>query len=182
MRRPVFLTVLAALVAGGMVATAIAAGPTFRDRDTFSETDTNFCGTEQTVLVDGTVVANGWIGTTGGDPDQLLKLTLNLQITYTNPANGLAVIERWSELETNAIISGTEDAAHTHEFSNTGLKAMLKLADGRVLTRDAGSITYRVSFDADDNFTGVEVVSLHGPHPAFFADLFCPIMIDALGL
>jgi hypothetical protein len=52
---------LAVLVPG----TAVAAGPTFRDRGTFSEVDTDFCGTGQTVLIDGNVVANGWIGTTG---------------------------------------------------------------------------------------------------------------------
>jgi hypothetical protein len=92
------------------------------------------------------------------------------------------VIERWSELETNLIISGTEDAAQTHEFSNTGLKATLKLANGRVLTLDAGTIVYRASFDADDNFTGLEVVSVHGPHPGFFEDRFCPVIVPALGL
>lgn len=177
---------IAAIVVGAValvaVASAVAAGPTFRDRASFSEVDPDFCGTGMTVLVDGTIVANGWIGTTGGDPDQVLKLTLNLHITYTNPVNGAQVVERWSEVQTNEIIEGTEDAAHTHEFTENGLKATLKLAHGGVLTRDAGSLTYRVSFDADDNFTGLEVVSVHGPHPGFFEDLFCSTVTDALGL
>jgi hypothetical protein len=157
-------------------------GPTFRDRDQFTDVDTNFCDTGATVLIDGTAVANGWIGETGGDPDQLLKLTLNLHITYTNPLNGNAVVERWSTVQRNEIIAGTEAGAHTHEFTETGLKATLRLANGGVLTRDAGSLTYRVSFDAADNVVGVDVGPVHGPHPGFFEDLFCPTVIEALDL
>jgi hypothetical protein len=55
-------------------------------------------------------------------------------------------------------------------------------AHGGILTRDAGSITYKVSFDEDDNFTGLEVVAVHGPHPGFFEDPFCSTVVPALGL
>jgi hypothetical protein len=182
MRKRTLVALVVALVTLAAIASAAAQGPTFRERATFSEVDSDFCGTGATVLVDGRIVVNGWIGETGGDPDQLLKLVFNIHVTYTNPANGRAVGERWSDVETNEIIEGLESGPHTHEFSATGLKAMLKLKHGRVLTRDAGSITWRISFDADDNVTGFEVVSVHGAHPGFFDDLFCPIVTDALGL
>lgn len=176
------IVVLGMLAALAVVTTATAGGPTFRDRIAFSDVDPDFCGSGKTVLVDGRVVANGWIGESGGDPSQLLKLTFVITVTYTNPANGLAVVERWSDLETNVIVEGLEEGVHTHEFTNTGLKAMLKLARGGVLTRDAGSITYRLSFDADDNVTSVEIVALHGTHPAFFDDLFCSVVTEAIDL
>ncbi|HSI97314.1 MAG TPA: hypothetical protein VK926_03045 [Gaiellaceae bacterium] len=176
------IVLVAALVALAGVASAAAQGPTFRERASFSEVDADFCGTGKTVLIDGKLVVNGWIGETGGDPDQVIKLILNIHVTYTNPANGRAVVERWSQLETNEIVEGQESGPHTHEFSNTGLKAMLKLKNGGVLTRDAGSITFRVSFDENDDFVGLEVVSIHGPHPGFFEDLFCSTVTDALGL
>lgn len=134
------------------------------------------------MLVDGRFSAIGWFGETGGDPDQLLKLVFNLSLTYTKPVNGAAVVERWSELETNEIVDGLEGQVHTHEFSNTGLKATLKLAQGGVLTHDSGRIVYRITFDASGNETAFEVVADHGDHPGFYDDLFCSTVVDALDL
>jgi len=59
---------------------------------------------------------------------------------------------------------------------------MIKLANGPVLTRDAGTIVYRVSFDANGDFAGLEVVADRGDHPGFYDDRFCSTMVDALGL
>ena len=75
----------------------------------------------------------------------------------------------------------TEDAAHTHRFVENGLRAKLKLANGGVLTHDSGQIVYEVSFDADNNFLGVDVISVHGPHPAFESDIWCESALKALG-
>lgn len=180
MARRALLAALAVVLV--LPAAAAGGGPEIRDRDSFSEVDPNFCGTGQEVLVEGTVVFNGWIGETGGDPNQVLKLTLNQHITFTNPDTGVSVVERWSFAGTNVIVVGTEAGAHTHEFTENGLKATLKLANGRVLTRDAGSLTYRISFDANDNVTGLEVVDMNGPHPGFEEDLFCSTVVEALGL
>ena len=165
-------------------AAAFAAGPAFQERETFSEEDTNFCGTGETVLVEGTESFKAWIGTTGGDPTQEIKFTLNRHITYTNPDTGASVVERWSMMSTNEIVSGLESGVHTHEFVERGLKAMFRLKNGGLLTRDAGSLTYRVTFDAADQMTGFEVVSVRGPHPgfAFEGDLFCDTLVPALGL
>jgi hypothetical protein len=166
----------------GIPAAALADGPDIRDRDSFSEVDLDFCGTGERVDIEGTVVFNAWIGETGGDPTQEIKRTLNLHITYTNPDTGAAAVERWSTAGTNEIVVGTEAGAHTHEFIERGLKATLKLANGRLLTRDAGSLTYRVSFDAADNEVGFELVDMNGPHPGFVEENFCSLLVPALGL
>ena len=166
----------------GLPAAALAGGPDIQDRGSFEEVDSDFCGTGEEVLVEGTFVFNGWIGETGGDPNQLIKSTLTQSITFTNPDTGAAVVERWSFSATNEIVAGTEAGPHTHEFTENGLKATLRLENGGLLTRDAGSLTYRVSFDADDNVTGFELVDMNGPHPGFEEDLFCSIVVPALGL
>ena len=51
---------------------------------------------------------------------------------------------------TNEIVSGLESGVHTHEFVESGLKATFKLSHGGLLTRDAGSLTYRITFDEND--------------------------------
>ncbi len=61
------------------------------------------------------------------------------------------------------IVTGQESGPHTHEFTANGLRGKLQAANGRVLLRDAGSATYRVSFDENDEFTGLEIVSVRGP-------------------
>jgi hypothetical protein len=135
-------------------------------------------------IIEGTVVANVWIGTNGGDPTQQVKATVNLRITYTNPDTGASVVEHWAFVSTNEIVSGLESGVHTHEFVERGLKAKFKLAKGGLLTRDAGNLTYRVTFDANDEVIDFEVVSIRGPHPAFESegDFFCSTLVPALGL
>ena len=157
-------------------------GPAFHDHGTFSDQDTDFCGTGKTVDVSGRFNFKTWIGETGGDPTQDLKTTFNFSNTITNPVNGRSVVDSSAGSITNEIVVGEEAGAHTHRLVENGLRAKLKLANGRVLTHDAGQIIYDVSFDADDNFLGVEVISVHGPHPAFESDIWCEKAIEALGL
>ena len=111
-----------------------------------------------------------------------MKAVIKLRTTYTNPDNGVSVVEHWAFSRTNEIVSGLESGVHTHEFVERGLKATFKLANGRLLTRDAGSLTYRITFDEDDEEVDFEVVSIRGPHPAFEEDLFCSTLVPALGL
>ena len=166
----------------GIPAAALADGPDIRDHDAFTEVDPDFCDTGQEVLVDGTVDFTGWIGETGGDPGQVVHAKVMIRVTYTNPDTGATVVERWAFSRTNRIVVGTEAGAHTHEYTENGLKATFKLANGRLLTRDAGSLTYRVSFDAADNEVDFELVDMNGPHPGFEEDLFCSTLVPALGL
>ena len=176
---------VAALVAamGLSVVAAASAAPPIRDVEEISDRDLDFCGTGELILVEGTVRTTAWIGTTGGDPTQTVKSHTNIHITYTNPDTDVAVVERWSYMATNEIIAGLESGVHTHEFTERGLKASFRLVNGGLLTRDAGSLTYRVSFDGSE-MTGFEVVAVRGPHPGFNAegDFFCDTLVPALGL
>lgn len=177
MSRRTLVAALVAVIGLTTVASAFAARPTFQNRETFTETDTNFCGTGKTVLVEGRVVENVWL-----EGDQV-KATLSLHITFTNPETGASAVERWSRLFTDTIVSGDPAGVHTHEFTHRGLKATLKLANGRVLTRDAGSVTFRVTVnDMTGEVLGFELVSMRGPHPGFEEDLFCSTLVPALGL
>lgn len=177
---------VAALVAAiGVIAVAGASAvPPISDVHTIDERDTNFCGTGETVDVQGTIREILWIGETGGDPNQVVRAHINIDITYTNAETGAAVVERWSFASRNTIIEGLESGVHTHQITENGLKAMFRTKRGGVITRDAGSLTYRVSFDANDNVTDFEVVRIRGPHPGFNygGDLFCDTLVPALGL
>jgi hypothetical protein len=165
---------------------AMAAGPggppTFHDHDTFTDVDPNFCDTGQSVDLAGRFNAKVWIGETGGDPDQDLFVAFNYDITITNPVNGAAVVDSAAGLVTNEIVEGLESGPHTHVFVENGLRAKLKLANGGVLTLDAGSLGYSISFDAADNVTDFQLLFVHGPHPAFDSPVWCDAAIDALGL
>ena len=53
-----------------------------------------------------------------------------------------------------------------------------------MLAHDVGLVAFYNHFDAEDNYLGTDVVVLAGPHPFIEAqtDLFCDLMIEALGL
>lgn len=50
-----------------------------------------------------------------------------------------------------------------------------------MLIRDAGTLTYRISFDADDNVTGVEIVRDSGNHQGFMSGRWCQVAVAELG-
>ena len=183
MRPLMLVVVLAALLA--IPATA-GAGPAvarrFTDRGTFTDVDPDFCGTGEEIAIAGRFNFNVWVGESGGAPDQELKTAFNFSNTFTNPDNGKSVIESFAGSNTNEVVVGLESGAHTHRFVENGLRAKLKLAHGRVLTVDAGQIVYDASFDEKGEFVGVEVISVHGPHPAFDSDVWCDAATKALGI
>ena len=183
MKTLVLGAVIAALLA--IPATAGAGpggGPTFHDHDTFTDVDPDFCGTGAAIDVDGRANFVVWIGETGGDPEIDLKASFNYSVTLTNPDNGRSVVDSSAGSYTNEIVTGLESGPHTHRFVENGLRAKLKLANGRVLTHDAGQLVYEISFDASDNVLGVDVISVHGPHPAFESDVWCDAATKALGI
>jgi hypothetical protein len=177
------LALVGVLAALALPLAATAGGqPAFHVHEVFTFTDPNFCGTGAPVAIADDVNAIVWIGETGGDPTQDVKVAFNVATTFTNPATGASLVGRFAGVNTNEIVIGLESGPHTHEFVENGLRAKLKLPNGGLLTRDAGSLTYRVSFDAADNVVGFELVSVHGPHPAFDSPVWCEAAIAALGL
>jgi hypothetical protein len=93
------------------------------------------------------------------------------------------VINRFAGPFWEELVSGDPDGAHVTEFTNKGLPELFKTPHGGVLTRDAGYIVFRDSFDGEE-FLGGEIVINKGPHPQADSDfeLFCQIIPEALGL
>ena len=73
-------------------------------------------------------------------------------------------------------------AAKTVEVIETGLRAKLKLANGRVLTSNHSLLHHLVSFDVDGELLGIEVVRDRGGHPAFRSDVWCEAVTAAFGI
>ena len=181
MRPLSFLLLLLGLVLAAPL--AAGAGPGGKPiHETFDGTfvDKDFCGTGETVFAAFSGRARIWIGETGGDPTQELKSTFIVKTTFTR--GSISLVEHAAGQYTNEIVEGVEDEAHTHRFVEKGLRGKLKLPNGRVLTRDAGQIVYDVSFDEDDEVTGLEVISVSGPHPAFESDAWCEAATEAFGI
>jgi hypothetical protein len=140
--------------------------------DSFS---TDLCGIE----VDAVIVVTDNFFLYEGDA---FKDASSVRITYTNPDNGNSVV-----VSSAGTISGTsiiDEEAGTITFVNTykGLPEKIQTANGRVLTRDAGVITFMDTFDLEtEEFLGSEV-SVRGPHPEADADfaLFCETVVSAL--
>lgn len=183
------LILIAAVVAAGallLLPTTAGAGPggkpALHDHGTFTDVDPNFCGTGTAINVEGRFNFKAWIGETGGDPEQELKTAFNYSVTLTNPTTGASIVDSAAGSVTNEIVEGLESGAHTHLFVENGLRAKLKLPHGRVLTHDAGRIVYTVSFDAADEFVGINVLEVHGPHTGFDSDVYCDTATAALGI
>src|SRR5215204_4068851 len=184
-----FLILTAAVVAASallMLPTTAGAGPggkpAVHDRGTFTDVDPDFCGTGVAIDVAGRFNFKTWIGETGGDPEQELKTSFNYSVTLTNPETGASIIDSAAGSFTNEIVEGLESGVHTHLFVENGLRAKLKLPHGGVLTHDAGRIVYTVTFDANDELIAVDVLEVHGPHPAFDSDVWCDVATAALGI
>jgi hypothetical protein len=180
MRRILALSVAAVAL---LTSAAALAGPTGKPvEDDFSDSfvEPDFCGTGADVAISIEANQRLWLGETGGDPEQVLKAVFNIEITFTFGSTTL--IERSAGQTLNTIVVGLEAGPHTHEFTEKGLRARLKLEHGGVLIRDAGVIVYRVSFDADDEVVGVEIIDIRGPHPAFVSDAWCEAATAALGI
>lgn len=179
------LTAVAIVLVTALVVPAALAGPggppTFHINQQDSFVDPDFCGTGEPVVVEGRTNASVWIGETGGDLQEL-KVNVNSKATITNPANGAAVIDSVAAQFTNEIVEGEESGVHTHEGTAHGLAEKLQSANGRVLIRDAGTLTYRVAYDADDNVTGFEILKDAGNHGGFQTGRWCQVATAELGL
>jgi hypothetical protein len=180
-------TAAAALALGAVLTAPVAVGasgggpPAFHFHQEDAGLDPDFCGTGKTVAYEGRVNAVSWIGETGGDLQEL-KLHVNSRTTLTNPVTGAAVVDSVAAQFTNEIVIGVESGPHTHESTVHGLPEKLQRLNGAVLIRDAGTLTYRTSFDADDNVTGFEIVRDSGNHAGFRSGRWCQVAVAELGL
>jgi hypothetical protein len=148
-------------------------------RDVFTDTDPDFCGTGQTVEVEGDVRITDWFS----PPDGPFMTTVSGTVTFTNPDTGLSVVNSFSGRSTETIISGDPEGIHTLLVTTTGLPEKIQTENGPVLLRDAGLIVFEITFDGDE-FISQETLLVKGPHPEEASDftLFCEVMTEALGI
>src|SRR4029434_10848730 len=108
----------------------------------------------------------------------------SFQATYTNPLNENSVVV--SSAGQNSVpppIVDEEAGTITFLTSFKGLPEQIQTANGPVLLRDAGIITFADPFDLQTgDFTPSEIVVTNGPHPEADSDftLFCEVISEAL--
>ncbi len=172
MRSLISLALGAVLVLTLGVGSVLAAGP---DHQTLNGTDTdpNFCGTGEAVDVTFKGVLNGWDDRAFG----------HIARTWTNPVNGAGVVESFSGGGKLAFIDDG-NGAYTIVTFRVGQPLQLRQVGGGLLGHDVGRVAFYDHFDASDNYLGTDVVVIGGPHPFLVSetDLYCQIMIEALGL
>jgi hypothetical protein len=171
--RAVFAALIVALALPGVT---LAAKPIAAFHDHFTDSfPGDICGIA--VQIDIVVTDNFFEYADGSFKD-----AASFMGTYTNPDNGKSVV-----VSSAGTLTGTaiiDEQANTITFVTTykGLPEKIQTAHGRVLTRDAGVISFRDTFDlTTGDFLGTEVI-IRGPHPEADADfaLFCDVVTAAL--
>ena len=150
-----------------------------RFHDVGTEVDLNFCGTGQRIDIAFDVWVNAFQAPNRG----LYKETARGEVTFTNPLTGDIVILRFANTILDVLVEGDLDGLHVIDTAVRGLPELIKTPRGGVLTRDAGYIVVRNTFDGDE-FISQEILVNKGPHPNAESDfeLFCEIMPEALGI
>ena len=178
MKRPFLITALAVLIIAFALPTA-AAGPvkgppSFHERFVEDFVDEDFCGTGADVAVHIEGRETVWEG------EDAFKIVFNYQASLTY--NGVTLIEHFAGRAVETVVASEPGGPETVEVVETGLRAKLKLANGRVLTSDHGLLHFLVSFDAEGEIVGIEVVRDRGGHPAFQSLVWCEAATAAFGI
>jgi hypothetical protein len=168
----VALTVLAVLPAS-----ALGAKPVEQFHDHFTESFSDeICGIP--VDVDLVVTDNFFLYA-----DDSFKDTSSFMGTFTNPVNGKSVV-----VSSAGLVSGpapiVDEEAGTITFFTTfkGLPERIQTANGPVLLRDAGFVTFADTFDLETGEFISSEITVKGPHPELDSDftLFCEVISEAL--
>jgi hypothetical protein len=159
-------------------ASAFGAKPIEQFHDHFTESFSDeICGIP--VDVDVVVTDNFFLYA-----DESFKDTSSFMSTFTNPVNGESVV-----ISSAGLVSGpppiVDEEAGTITFltSFKGLPEKIQTANGSVLLRDAGIITFADTFDLETGeFISSEITVNRGPHPEADSDftLFCEVISEAL--
>jgi hypothetical protein len=159
---------------------ALAAAPQLnRFHDVGTDVDPNFCDTGQTIDIAFDVRGREWFAPHRGD----YKLTAVGTVTFTNPDTADVVIQHFTNPLVEFVVSEGPGDLVVVETHVKGLPELFKTPHGGVLTRDAGYIVLRSTFDGDE-LIDQEILVDKGPHPQAESDfeLFCEIMPEALGI
>jgi hypothetical protein len=171
----VFVTLLAlALTSSNVAAAPIVQHVHSTSNDTFQADP---CG------IDGTIVEHDMIELQAY-ADGTLRFEIHSVQVFTSEATGKSVESFSSQQQTNVsppIVNG-DGTTTTLLFMFTGLEQKLKIPDGPNLVRDAGPITFALTFDANGTLISQLIASEKGPHPladSGFA-LFCDVLVAAV--
>ena len=114
------------------------------------------------------------------ETEDAFKILFNNEALLTY--NDVTLVERYAGRTVEIAAPPQSGAAETRGVIETGLRAKLKLANGKVLTTDHGLLHYLVHFDAEGEFLGIEVLRERGGHPAFLSDVWCEAATAAFGI
>jgi len=171
------IALIGALLLASAASTAGAAPLTDRFHGTFSDTfPDNICG------IDGTSVVNG-MDNIQVFADGTFKDQFRINQVFTSAATGKSVL--LFAADQNVFVGPIDNGDGTVTFTNTfkGLPEQIKLPNGRVLSRDAGFVTFNDTFDATTgDFLGETISPENGPHPDLDSGftLFCDVVVPAL--
>ena len=170
---------IVATIAGIAVSAAGATGsPVFHEHENFTDTFAdNFCG------ISGTSVVRG-VDDFKGFPNGQIMDNFQLTQTFTAADSGKSIVlhvaQRFTSNE-EPIDNGDGTVSFVQSF--TGLPEQLRLANGRVLLSDRGTVVFTRIFDATTfDFISQTVSGEKGPHPDLDSDFaaFCDVVIPAL--
>lgn len=181
MRRPTFVSALVVALVGAfavLAGTASAARPIAQFHDHFTDSFSDeVCGIAVDVDVVGT--DNFFLYA-----DDTFKDTSSFRTTFTNPENGSSVIvSAAGRTAGSPPIIDEQAGTITFLTSFKGLPEKIQTAQGPVLLRDAGVITFADTFDLETGeFISSETTVNNGPHPEAESDftLFCEVITGAL--
>jgi len=163
--------VIAAVV---VIAPMAASGAAFHSSESF--TDPDFCGTGASVdvLSENTLAHLSF-------RDGVGKAEHHGRVTFTY--GDASVILSFAGQFTDTIVATEAGGVEIHQLVSKGITVKLQLANGPVLSIDAGVIV-DLHTAQNGNELDVQIVSMNGPHP--FAEsggsLFCEIVPQALGI
>jgi hypothetical protein len=172
--RPLLVALITALAV--VPATALGAKPVEQFHDHFTDSfSTDLCG----IAVDAEIVVtdNFFLYADGSFKD-----TASFRGTFTNPANGNAVvISNAGQISGEAVID-EEAGTITFLTSFKGLPEKIQTAQGPLLLRDAGFVTFADTFDLGTGAFISSEITIKGPHPELESDfaLFCEVITEAL--
>jgi hypothetical protein len=150
------------------------------DRGHDSGTDTfadNICGIAGTSTV-------RFVDNFQAFADNTFKDQFTAQQTFTSAATGKSILFHVAQQASGPnepVDNGDGTITFTVVFK--GLPEQIKLPNGRMLTRDAGTVTQFQTFDAaTGDFISRTVAGEHGPHPDLDSDfaVFCEAVVPAL--
>jgi hypothetical protein len=165
-------TAILFVLAASAAAAPIVDHSHFTSNETFPD---NRCGID-VMIADSFMVNTQVFGET-------IKLEVKETQLITSTATGKAVEQFAAEQQTNILQPiDNGDGTTSLLFQFTGLEERLKIPNGPMLVRDAGPISFRLTFDADGNFLSIASSNQKGPHPLADSnfDLECDEIVSTL--